>query len=836
MSSNDNEEELLRSVALQNARAILLARERAEKSLLEAKGDLERKNEELSEQREQFRVTLFSIGDGVITTDTQGILTFLNPVAESLTGWTSEEAVGLPLEKVFVIINEKSRQPVENPIRAALRDGMALSLANHTVLVRKNGSEIPIEDSAAPIRTADGKVSGAVMVFHDVGERREQDEALRRSEQFSRSIIESSRDCIKVLDLNGDLLSISGNGLQMLGIADPARYLHKPWLDFWDGEPREAAAAALQSARQGGSGTFVGFLEASDGTLKWWDIHVTPILGANGRPERLLVISRDVTELRQDEERLRRLASVIESSDDAILSMTLETIIATWNKGAERLYGYTSEEMIGKSVTILIPPNRIDEEPEILERLKKGERIDHYETVRCTKSGAMVHVSLTVSPIVDSAGKIVGVSKISRDITQRRRDEEAIRRSEEDLRTLADSIPQLAWMARPDGHVFWYNRRWFEYTGTTWEQMEGWGWQAIHDPKILPRVMERWEDSISSGKPFRMEFPLRGADGQFRWFLTQVNALRDGEGRVVRWFGTNTDVDEVRRAQEALRATAMDNARLYDAAQKEVAERKRAEEALQLAQQELSRYAEDLEKKVSERTAQLREKMGELETFSYSVSHDLRAPLRAIQSFALILEEERSVPASPHEKEYLRRIASAAERMDRLIKDVLNYSRISQTTMSPETVDLGNLVRGVVESYPAFQSYSADIELVGPFPEVLAVEAVLTQCVSNILSNAVKFVATGVKPKVRVWTETTQGGDKVRVFFKDNGLGIPARAHQKIFGIFERVNNDYEGTGIGLSIVKKGVERMGGAVGLESEPGKGSTFWLELKRPGLKKT
>jgi len=562
MTPIDNEEELLRSVALQNARAILLARERAEHSLREASKELVRKNEDLFQQREWFKVTLSSIGDGVITTDSEGRLTFLNPIAESLTGWRASEALGLPLDKVFVIVNERTNQPVENPLASALRDGVMVSLANHTILKRRDGTSVPIEDSAAPIRDSEGRISGAVMVFHDVAERRQKDEIL-------------------------------------------------------------------------------------------W-----------------------------------RLAAVIESSDDAVLSMSLDAIVITWNAGAERMYGYTGEEIIGKSVSILLPPDRTDEEPEILERLKKGERIDHYETVRRTKSGTDLYVSLTVSPIIDGSGNIIGVSKISRDISRRKRDEEAL--------------------------------------------------------------------------------------------------------------------------------------------QRELAERKRAEDALRLAQEKLSRYAEDLENQVAERTAALRERIAESEAFSYSISHDLRAPLRAVQSYALILAEECHPRVNDKEREYLRRIVSSAERMDRLIQDVLSFSRMSRMDVALHPIDLEKLLRGIVESYPLFQAPSATIEFEVPFPKVLGADALLTQCVSNILGNAVKFVAPGVTPKVRVWARPTADGKKVTVFFKDNGVGIPAEAHEKIFGMFERISNDYEGTGIGLSIVKKGVELMNGAVGLESEIGQGTTFWLEL--------
>jgi PAS domain S-box-containing protein len=183
MHQNDNEEKLLRSVALQNARAVLLARERAERELVLANEALERKTTELAEQREFFRVTLTSIGDAVITTDTEGRITFLNSVAEAMTGWKSSDVIGQPVEKVFNVINEETRQPAPNPATTVLREGVVVGLANHTVLIARDGRETAIDDSAAPIRDGTGKISGVVMVFHDVTEQRLAEAALRESNQ-----------------------------------------------------------------------------------------------------------------------------------------------------------------------------------------------------------------------------------------------------------------------------------------------------------------------------------------------------------------------------------------------------------------------------------------------------------------------------------------------------------------------------------------------------------------------------------------------------------------------------------------------------------------------------
>ena len=251
-----------------------------------------------------------------------------------------------------------------------------------------------------------------------------------------------------------------------------------------------------------------------------------------------------------------KLAAIVENTDDAVVSKSLDGTILSWNTGAERLLGYSAREAVGKNILMIIPQDRADEEATILDRLRRGERMEHFETVRVRKDGKIINVSLTVSPVRNSSGKIIGALKIARDISEQKRSEQALRRSEAELQTLANTIPQLAWMAHPDGNIFWYNQRWFEYTGTNLDKMRGWGWQSAHDPERLPAVVERWKHSLETGEPFEMEFPLRGADGQFRWFLTRVTPFRDEEGHIIRWFGTNTDIDDAKHLERALRDQA----------------------------------------------------------------------------------------------------------------------------------------------------------------------------------------------------------------------------------------------------------------------------------------
>ena len=272
---------------------------------------------------------------------------------------------------------------------------------------------------------------------------------------------------------------------------------------------------------------------------------------------------------------------------------------------------------------------------------------------------------------------------------------------------------------------------------------------------------------------------------------------------------------------------------------------KRTEETLRERERQLREWNQELERRVAERTASLAETISDLEDFSHSITHDLRAPLRAIRSFAQMLGEECHACSHGPAQEHIRRITNAAARMDKLIQDMLQYSRLARSELRLTRVDVDFLLRGILESYPALQGPRVEIQIQGPLPQVMANEAALTQCFSNLLENAVKFVAPDTRPLVRVWAEPSPepglaaapaGADpgtpaarpRVRFWVVDNGVGIPKEAQDRIFKMFQRLNKSYEGTGVGLTVVRKAVEKMGGKVGLESEPGQGSRFWIDL--------
>jgi PAS domain S-box-containing protein len=243
------------------------------------------------------------------------------------------------------------------------------------------------------------------------------------------------------------------------------------------------------------------------------------------------------------------LAAIVESSSDAIVGKSLDGVVLTWNAAATRMFGYRADEIVGQSIKLLIPDDRVKEENEILASIKRGDRIDSLRTVRIHKNGNELFVSVTVSPVRDTTGRVVGASKIVRDIGEETRLRAQLTDANTRFNLLADNISQLAWIADGIGWIFWYNKRWYEFTGTSLDEMQGWGWKKVHHPDHIERVVSRIKLSWETGEPWEDTFPLRGVDGEYRWFLSRAMPIRDAHGNVQFWFGTNTDITALRIAE-----------------------------------------------------------------------------------------------------------------------------------------------------------------------------------------------------------------------------------------------------------------------------------------------
>ncbi len=341
-------------------------------------------------------------------------------------------------------------------------------------------------------------------------------------------------------------------------------------------------------------------------------------------------------------------------------------------------------------------------------------------------------------------------------------------------------------------------------------------------------VKDLWKDPRFGGRS------EGGGLGHLRSFLA-VPVSRTGRvfGGLVFGHGEpgvfTADTEDVIISLAAAGAIAIDNAGLHHELQRELEEHKLAEQKLRVAQDELTKANEELETRVQQRTASLKEAVSQMEEFSYSVSHDLRAPLRAINAYADALLEEASERLDETGREYLRRIQRSSVRMEKLTHDVLTYSRVARAELALATIDLEKLIGELASQYVEFQEPNATLEVESPLHRVLAHEVSLGQALTNLVSNSVKFMKRGAHPVIRIWTERV--GDLVRIWVEDNGIGIKPSQQARLFTMFERLNpkEGYEGTGIGLAIVRKAVEKMGGQVGVQSDGETGSEFWIELK-------
>jgi PAS domain S-box-containing protein len=806
------------------------------------------------------------------------------------------------------------------------------------------------------------------------------------------------------------------------------------------------------------------------------------------------VILRDITERRQVEQMRDRLAAVVDSSDDAIISKTLDETIVAWNRGAEKVFGYAAAEIVGKSMLLLVPPERVIEESDILARIKAGESVQHFETERVRKDGAKIDVSVTISPIRDSHGVVIGASKIARDITERKLKEEALRESEERFQTMANGMQQLAWMAEGDGSIFWYNQRWYDYTGTTLEETRGWTWDKIIDLAFLPKVLDRWKEAIATGTPFDMEIPLRGADGRVRMFLSRAMPFRNSEGHVVRWLGTNTDISDRKKAEAQLAESAMELAQKAedlalsradleaqtsmlklvlesmgegliaadheghfllwnDAANKlmgrgaidlptkqwtphykvfladgitpcppdrlplvralngeavkvelmvqppepgpgkfievtarplkdargnlrggvavlhDITERKRSEADLAHQAEELrhSQHAletqtfmlqsvlnsmveglvatdeqgkfilwnpaadkimglgptnlpseewsahyglflpdtvtpippgetplertlrgeagttevflrhaglnrelwleatgsplldkdgvlrgavlafrditqrktdeleirklnEDLEDRIAKRTEQLEATNHELEAFSYSISHDLRTPLRHIAGFARILVNDFAPVMAVEAREHLQHIEDAVHRMGLLVDALLKMAVLRRQSLRLSHSELNPMVDEVISMLQPDCDGRDVAWRVAKLPALDCDPILMAQVFQNLLGNALKYSRGRAKAVIEV-DSIQQPGKPAIVFVRDNGAGFNMKYAERLFGVFQRFHTDseFEGTGVGLATVHRIIQKHGGMIWAEAEPDHGATFYFALQ-------
>jgi len=548
-------------------------------------------------------------------------------------------------------------------------------------------------------------------------------------------------------------------------------------------------------------------IERPDGTRLNIVPHPRPIFDENGKLEGAINMLLDVTRQRGDEEKAARLKMIVQYSNAAIISKTLNGIVTSWNPAAQHIFGYTADEMIGQPIIKLIPHDLYHEEEQILSKLGRGEIIEHMETTRITKDGRLIDIALTVSPVRDDSGKIIGVSKIARDITNAKRAERLIRESDERFRMAVEATKLGTWEYDPVSQDLTWSRECRRIYGVSDSDKIDYTFflKTIYpeDYGMVTREIERAMDPRGAGN-YDIRFRIIRKNGSIRWIRSQGKVYFSNLHIAERFIGTVLDITDEKEAKERLEQL--------------VSERTRE---LNLMNKQLQRSNSDLAQ------------------FASVASHDLQEPLRKVQLYCdRILE----APKDPQVFEkFFPRILSASARMSQLIKDVLHYALISDGTEEMTLVDLNNIFENVVSDLEVAIKEKQAVVTADLLPSIKGNSIQLHQLFSNLISNSIKF--SKKSPVINITSRllrknevlgrhknVVEAHSYVELRFSDNGIGFEQKYSEQVFEIFQRLQDRsvYSGTGIGLAVCKKIVENHHGLISVDSEPGEGSIFTILL--------
>jgi PAS domain S-box-containing protein len=668
-------------------------------------------------------------------------------------------------------------------------------------------------------------------------------------------------------------------------------------------------------------------------------------------------LDQDITERERAMDVRRRLAAVVESSDDAIISKTLEGTITAWNPGAEKLFGYSSSEAVGKPMRMLFPSECMNEESDILARIGCGERVDHFESVWVRKDSKKISVSATVSPIKDRSGAIVGASTIARDITERQQAEQTVKESlatsKAALKELADqkfALDQHAIVAVTDvqGTITYVNEKFCVISQYSKEELIGQNHRILNSGHHSKEFFQQMYNTIADGKVWHGEIKNRAKDGSIYWVDTTIVPFVGGDGKPRQYVAIRADITERKSAGEALAGLALELSRQatelvrsqqaleaqtlmlqsvldgiseglvaadeegkfvlwnpaaekivglgaanvsseewtehyglflpdtvtrFPAEQNPLARAIRGEASTaemfvrnpalekgvwieasasplknkdgaprggvvafrditqsRADEREIRKLNDELEQRVVERTAQLETANKELEAFSYSVSHDLRAPLRHIGGFSKLLAEEFGSTLDPTAQHYLDRIQSGTQKMGLLVDELLALARVGRQALNRQAISLNSIVEEVIAILKP-ESEGRQVEwVISNLPLVQCDPVLVKQIFQNLLANALKFTR-GRAPSIIEISHRENTDDGQRVYMvRDNGIGFNMKYVDKLFGVFQRLHRaeDFEGTGVGLATAQRIVQKHGGRVWAEGEVDKGAAFYFTL--------
>ncbi len=748
----------------------------------------------LHRQEEHARILFDSLPIAVGYADRDMRITFVNRMFRVVFG-ADPDPVGRSVREVV----GEERYAITGPYMLRALAGEELEI--EPPFSRADGSVGTRRIRYIPERDVGGGVVGFFALIEDISERKRTEQALHDAnrtlaaeKELNQRIIDTSPIGICIYGENGDCLSANPSIAAHIGAeAAQVRAQNFHRIESWkrcgmyDLALKALASDELQSMPVHTVSSF--------GKDVWLDVVFCPLHSGNTR--NLMLLTNDIGERKRGEEARARLAAIVENSNDAIISRTLDGTILSWNAAAVRLLGYTAAEMIGKSIAIIMPPGTLDDHLTPASLLLQGGRIPPTEVLRRAKNGRLIDVLRSVSPIMSEAGEVVGAAVIMHDFSERKRAETALATKTAVLSATLENMTQGISVVGADRRLLAWNRRFIE---------------------LLAFPQELFHDQITLEDLFRYN-AQRGEYGPGdpeAQVCARVERFMRREAHAFERVRANGTVLEIR-------GQPMPGGG-FVTTYTDITERKAAERAL-------VQLNAELEQRVAERTAELERANSELEAFTYSVSHDLRSPLRAISGFSSIILAENRARLDAESADYLQRVVAAGKRMGLLIDDLLSLSRVSRQDVRRERFDYSALAADVVAAL--IQTHPGRNVRVSIQPD-LSLDAdpgLMRIVLENLVGNAWKFSAGAADALIEIGGERRDGVDVC--FVRDNGAGFDMQHASQLFKPFQRLHDskDFEGTGIGLSIVQRVIARHGGRVWAEGALGRGACFYFTSRGP-----
>jgi PAS domain S-box-containing protein len=759
--------------------------------------------EELREKEEKLRISLFeSISDGIIVIDLKGKILDMNKAGLRLQGHSDKrEVIGL---NGFEGIAEKDRSRAAEDAMKAIELGYGPPC--EYTFVDKNGREYEAENSASVLLDSAGKAAGLIGIFRDITDRKHIEQSLRESEGKIRNVFESITDGIFAIDLNGNYTEINDSLCYMHGVKSKDDLLKKNAFEFVAQRDIERAVIDFQRTLEKGKITHLEYTALkADGSEFPAEVSAVVVRDVSGNAVGIIGSLRDITErkladdaMRESEERYRFLA---ENVTDVIWTMDMNLQFTYISPSITRQRGYSVEEAMTQSMEESLTPASLETATKVLLEGLAAEKMEPKDLSRTwtvelelyCKDGSTTWVEMGTTFLRDADGQPVGILGIGRDITERKQVEDELRRSERHFRALIENALDAIVVVNPDATIRYESPSMERLLGRKTEDRIGKNSLEFCHPDDIPNIMELFIELLENRVPMvHTEIRLRYKNRRWRDF------------EIV---GTNL-IDNPAVGGLVLNL-------------RDITERKQAEE-------KIYRLNKELEQRVDERTRQLKATNKELEAFAYSVSHDLRAPLRSIDGFSQMLLEDYADRLDSEGKDYIRRVRSGSQRMARLIDDLLNLSRVTRGEMRSETIDLSDLVETIAVELKQSQP-ERDVELIiAPNLMARGDRRLMKVVLDNLLGNAWKFSRKRRRTRIEFGYAETNGHQAY--FVRDNGVGFDMAYAGKLFGAFQRLHsqNEFDGTGIGLATVQRIIHRHGGNIWAESTVGKGATFYFTL--------